>query len=101
MRRAMKSKDEEIKKLKAQLKEKCDELQKKVNEEVTVKRIQAMSLEDLNKTKTKYLSRVKLIENTEKSLLSVMYNCVICKERRKNISFSDACNHVAVCEECE
>ena len=63
--------------------------------------VNAMSLEELSRLKTALFGKIKLIEETEKQLMDDTYKCVACTDSKKNISFIDGCDHVALCEGCE
>ena len=45
--------------------------------------------------------KIKLIEEAEKELIDNTLKCIVCMENKKNISFADGCDHVAVCSQCE
>ena len=84
------------------LKKERDGLLRKVDE-LTYKpaRINAMSWEELNETKFLLQGKIKLIEEAETLLMNNTLKCVACMDNKKNISFSDGCDHFVLCDECE
>merc|ERR1719497_161783 len=64
-------------------------------------RIDAMSLDELNKLKTKLQSKIKTIEDAEKDLTDNTIKCIACQDNKKNIVFMDGCEHMVLCDECE
>merc|ERR1712228_305513 len=72
-----------------------------IDKECKSERINAMSLNELSSLKNLLKDKIKLIENAEQSLMDNTLNCIACMDNKKNISFSDGCYHVALCDECE
>merc|ERR1712129_458047 len=64
-------------------------------------RIDAMSLDELNKLKTKLQCKIKTIEDAEKDLTDNTIKCIACQDNKKNIVFIDGCEHMVLCDECE
>merc|ERR1712228_82748 len=72
-----------------------------IDKECKSERINAMSLNELSSLKNLLKDKIKMIENAEQSLMDNTLNCIACMDNKKNISFSDGCDHVALCDECE
>merc|ERR1712130_916456 len=85
-----------------ELKKKDDELKKTKNGlDYKLERINTMNSADLKNLQTILHDKIKMVENAKESLMDNALNCVVCKDKKKNIVFMDGCDHVAVCDDCE
>lgn len=65
------------------------------------KQMDALNLKQLNELEVKLLNALRKTQQSREALMESNYKCIACTVRKKNISFVDGCNHVALCEECE
>merc|ERR1712129_1882 len=64
-------------------------------------RIDAMSMDELNEIKAKLSSKIRAIEEAERDLMDNTLNCIACQDNKKNVSFTNGCDHFVLCDECE
>ena len=67
----------------------------------TSKQYHTLNLKQINKLSLDLHSGLKATEDARAQYLDNTLNCVVCKDNKKNILFSDGCEHIAVCGKCE
>lgn len=79
----------------------CEELNGTVNlMNGTSQQINTLNLAELSGLENKLLNGIMNIQQAREHLLD-NNKCIACKDNKKNISFIDGCNHIALCGQCE
>ena len=67
----------------------------------TSKKVETFSLSRLNALELELQNGLNKVQECRQRIIDDAVICTVCQENKKNISFTDGCGHVCICEQCE